>query len=257
MFTGLIQGLGTLKSLGTEQLQITIANPSVSELILPDLAIGDSVAVDGVCLTVETILPQGFIASASPETLKRTTLGRQENSWVNLETSLRVGSKIGGHFVSGHVDSIGCLQEVVQTANSWEITFTSGDSRNGSASRHPRQHLWQQQIAPYIVSKGSIAVNGISLTVADCDPDSRWFKVAVIPHTYEQTNLKYLVPGSSVNLESDILAKYAVKFISSSIGALAARSAGSAQWSERAETTANMADFDEITPAFLAENGFL
>lgn len=248
MFTGLIQGLGTLKSLGTEQLQITIANPSVSQLILPDLAIGDSVAVDGVCLTVETILPQGFIASASPETLNRTTLGRQENSWVNLETSLRVGSKIGGHFVSGHVDGIGCLQEVVQTANSWEITFTSGDRW---------QHLWHTQIAPYIVSKGSIAVNGISLTVADCDPDSRWFKVAVIPHTYEQTNLKYLLPGSWVNLESDILAKYAVKFISSSIGALAARYAGSAQWSERAETSANMAPIDEITPAFLAENGFL
>jgi riboflavin synthase len=248
MFTGLIQGLGTLKSLGTEQLQITIANPSVSELILPDLAIGDSVAVDGVCLTVETILPQGFIASASPETLKRTTLGRQEDRLVNLETSLRVGSKIGGHFVSGHVDGIGCLQEVVQTANSWEITFTAGDRS---------QHLWQTQIAPYIVSKGSIAVNGISLTVADCNPDSRWFKVAVIPHTYEQTNLKYLLPGSWVNLESDILAKYAVKFISSSIGALAGRSAGSAQWSERAETTANMAEFDEITPAFLAEHGFL
>jgi len=248
MFTGLIQGLGTVKSLGTEQLQITIANPSVSELILPDLAIGDSVAVDGVCLTVETILPQGFIASASPETLKRTTLGRQENSWVNLETSLRVGSKIGGHFVSGHVDGIGCLQEVVQTANSWEITFTSGDRW---------QHLWQTQIAPYIVSKGSIAVNGISLTVADCDPDSRWFKVAVIPHTYEQTNLKYLLPGSWVNLESDILAKYAVKFISSSIGALAGRYAGYAQWSDFPETTANMAQIDEITPAFLAENGFL
>lgn len=248
MFTGLIQGLGTLKALGTEQLQISCANPSVSELILPDLAIGDSVAVNGVCLTVETILPQGFIASASPETLKRTTLGRQENSWVNLETSLRVGSKIGGHFVSGHVDGIGCLQEVVQTANSWEITFTSGDRW---------QHLWQQQIAPYIVSKGSIAVNGISLTVADCDPDSRWFKVAVIPHTYDQTNLKYLLPGSWVNLESDILAKYAVKFISSSIGALAARYAGYSQWSDFPETTANMAQIDEITPAFLAENGFL
>ncbi len=247
MFTGLIQGLGTLKSIGMEQLQVTIANPSVSELILPDLASGDSVAVDGVCLTVETILPQGFIASASPETLKRTTLGRQENSWVNLETSLRVGSKIGGHFVSGHVDGIGCLQEVVQTANSWEITFTSGEHW---------QHLWQTQIAPYIVSKGSIAVNGISLTVADCSPDSRWFKVAVIPHTYEQTNLKYLLPGSWVNLESDILAKYAVKFISSSIGALAGR-AVSPQWSTRAENTANLAEFDEITPAFLAENGFL
>lgn len=248
MFTGLIQGLGKVKPLGKEKLQISCAHPSASELILADLAIGDSVAVDGVCLTVETILPQGFIASASPETLKRTTLGRQENSWVNLETSLRVGSKIGGHFVSGHVDGIGYLQEVVPTANSWEMTFTP-DQR--------WQHLWYKQIAPYIVSKGSIAVNGISLTIADCDPDSRWFKVAVIPHTYEQTNLKYLLPGSWVNLESDILAKYAVKFISSSLGALAVRSAGSAQWSELLETSANLAQIDEITPEFLAEHGFI
>lgn len=245
MFTGLIQGLGTLKPLGTEKLQISCANRSVSELILPDLAVGDSVAVDGVCLTVETILPQGFIASASPETLKRTTLGRQEDQLVNLETSLRVGSKIGGHFVSGHVDGIGCLQESVQTANSWEITFTSAD-RWAS--------LWQKQIAPYIVPKGSIAINGISLTVADCAPDSRWFKVAVIPHSYEETNLKYLVPGSWVNLESDILAKYVVKFVSSGLGSLVARSP---QWSDSPAMTANIADLNEITPGFLAEHGFL
>ena len=245
MFTGLIQGLGTLKSLGTEQLKISCANRTVSELILPDLAVGDSVAVDGVCLTVETILSDGFIASASPETLKRTTLGRQEDCLVNLETSLRVGSKIGGHFVSGHVDGIGCLQEVVQAANSWELVFTTADRW---------ALLWQRQIAPYIVSKGSIAVNGISLTVADCDPDSRWFKVAVIPHSYEETNLKYLSPGSWVNLESDILAKYVGKFVSSGLESLVARSS---QWSELPETTANLSEIDEITPGFLAEHGFL
>lgn len=245
MFTGLIQGLGTLKRLGTEKVQISCGNPSVGELILASLAVGDSVAVDGVCLTVETILPQGFVASASPETLKRTTLGRQEDCWVNLEPSLRVGSKIGGHFVSGHVDGIGCLQEVVQTASSWEITFTAADRW---------VPLWQQQIAPYIVPKGSIAVNGISLTVADCAPDSGWFKVAVIPHSYEQTNLKYLPPGSWVNLESDILAKYVVKFVSSGLGSLVARSP---QWSDSSATTANLTDLNEITPGFLAEHGFL
>lgn len=249
MFTGLIQGLGTLKCLGTEKLQISCANRSVSDLILPSLAVGDSVAVDGVCLTVETILPQGFIASASPETLKRTTLGRQEDRLVNLETSLRVGSKIGGHFVSGHVDGIGCLQELVQTANSWEITFTAADRLS---------NLWQQQIAPYIVPKGSIAINGISLTVAECDQDSRTFKVAVIPHSYEETNLKYMVPGSWVNLESDILAKYVVKFVSSGLGALVARSAiNSPIGSDSPATTATMAELNDITPGFLAEHGFL
>jgi len=245
MFTGLIQGLGTLKPLGTEKLQIFCADRSASELILPSLAVGDSVAVDGVCLTVETILLRGFIASVSPETWKRTTLGSQADRPVNLETSLRVGSKVGGHFVSGHVDGIGCLQDLVPTATSWEMTFTTADRW---------AHLWQRQIAPYIVPKGSIAVNGISLTVADCASDSRWFKVAAIPHSYEQTNLKYLLPGSWVNLESDILAKYVVKFVSSGLNSLVGRSAIELDSPANTET---MAELNEITPGFLAEHGFL
>jgi riboflavin synthase len=133
----------------------------------------------------------------------------------------------------------------VQTANSWEITFTTLDRW---------APLWQRQIAPYLVSKGSIAVNGISLTVADCDPDSSWFKVAVIPHSYEQTNLKYLVPGSWVNLESDILAKYVGQFISSGLGSLMARSVQGSTSSASLETLSNLND---ITPDFLAEHGFL
>jgi riboflavin synthase len=141
--------------------------------------IGDSVAVDGVCLTVEQILPEGFLATASPETLQRTTLGRriQTKTNVNLETSLRVGSKIGGHFVTGHVDGIGCLFESIIVANSWEMTFSAPSSL---------EDQWNAHIARYIVGKGSIAVNGISLTVADCDASGSWFKVAVIPHTYSR-----------------------------------------------------------------------
>ncbi len=196
MFTGLIQGLGTLYLQGSERLKIICA-PQASASILQDLVIGDSVAVNGVCLTVVECLPQGFIADASPETRVRSTLGQQEGAWVNLEPSLRVGSKLGGHFVTGHVDGIGYLRAAIQTATFWELTFTVSDPR----------------VTRYIVPKGSIAVNGISLTIADCDAAGTCFTVAVIPLTYGETNLQYLQPESPVNLEGDILGKYVEKFL--------------------------------------------
>ncbi len=220
MFTGLVQAIGTIRPLGGDRWQIACVSEAADE-ILPDLAIGDSVAVDGVCLTVMEVLPQGFIAAASPETLRRTTLGQRQldNNFVNLETALRVGSKLGGHFVMGHVDGIGSLQALEQTATSWEISFSAPGA-----------------IARYIVPKGSIAVNGVSLTIADYDPAMGWFKVAVIPLTYEQTNLRYLRPGSWVNLEGDILGKYVEKLLSSGSSHDAAA---------------------ELTPAFLTEHGYL
>jgi riboflavin synthase len=225
MFTGLVQTLGTIRALGGDRWQISCLSEG-ADGVVRDLAIGDSVAVDGVCLTVMEVLPQGFIAAASPETLRRTTLGQgqSEDCFVNLETSLRVGSKLGGHFVMGHVDGIGYLQALEQTATSWEISFTAPDA-----------------IARYIVPKGSIAVNGVSLTVADYDPDLSWFKVAVIPLTYAQTNLRYLRPGSWVNLEADILGKYIEKLIHS----------GSSR-----DSTSDTSP-DQLTPAFLAEHGYM
>lgn len=210
MFTGLIQGIGNIKPLGNDLFAIKI-NKNAQEIICQDLAIGDSVAVDGICLTVEKILQGNFIATASPETLQRTTLDsnikKQKN--VNLETSLRVGSKIGGHFVSGHVDGIGCLVESVNCQQSWEMTFTAPSEL---------KNQWQTYISPYIVSKASIAVNGVSLTITDCDIEGNWFKVAVIPHTYGQTNLSQLQGGDWVNLESDILGKYVDRLISHRLG---------------------------------------
>ncbi|MEM9163364.1 MAG: riboflavin synthase, partial [Cyanobacteria bacterium P01_F01_bin.4] len=119
-----------------------------------------------------------------------------ENAVVNLETSLRVGSKIGGHFVTGHVDGMGRLDTSTRTANAWDISF----------------QVDSHQVMRYIVPKGSISVNGISLTVADCSPSGDWFSVAVIPVTYAETNLQKLCPGDSVNLEGDILGKYVEKF---------------------------------------------
>jgi len=221
VFTGLIQSIGTIEFQADDRVLI-LCTQKTADLILRDLEIGDSVAVDGVCLTVEEILQMGFTAAASPETLRRTRLGlpQLEYNWVNLETSVRVGSKLGGHFVTGHVDGVGCLETVEQTANSWEISFTA-----------------PEQLARYIVPKGSIAVNGVSLTVADCNSDGTWFKVAVIPHTYAQTNLCYLKDGSLVNLEGDILGKYVEKLLYSRDLPLKSRT-------------------EEITPSFLAEHGY-
>lgn len=231
MFTGLIQGIGTIQSQGQDRLKIKIIRDNIS-VILSDLAIGDSVAVDGVCLTVEEITSDGFWATVSPETLNRSTLAKRTlaAAYVNLETSLRVGSKIGGHFVTGHVDGIGCLSESISTDKAWEMSFVSS---------HTMIEQWQTQIARYIVAKGSIAINGISLTVADCADDGSWFKAAVIPHTYAETNLCHLQPGDLVNIESDVLGKYVDKLISHRLPSFATHQG------------------QDISLAFLTENGYV
>lgn len=230
MFTGLIQSLGTIRVLTDDHFNISCVSSEASSAILQDLALGDSVAVDGICLTVEKVGQQGFVAIASDETLRRTTLSQrhQAATCVNVETSVRVGSKLGGHFVTGHIDGIGCLLESVKTPNSWEMCFTAVPSM---------KELWQSQVARYFVEKGSIAVNGVSLTIADCDPQGSWFKVAVIPHTYAHSNLSQLQIGNWVNIESDILGKYVEKLLG-----------------QRNPAVENV---EEISPSFLMENGYL
>ena len=223
MFTGLIQTVGTLTLLSAEEVKITCPEKS-APLIVQGLEIGDSVAVDGVCLTVTRILGSGFIADVSPETVDRTTIGQTEGSSriVNLETSLRVGSKLGGHFVTGHVDGVGNFQVAKESATSWEMTF----------------QVQSEQVARYILPKGSIAVNGISLTVAKCAPDGSWFTVAVIPHTYAETNLCRLKAGDRVNLEGDILGKYVERFM-------------------RSDSPAQSEVPDRLSMDFLVEHGYL
>lgn len=232
MFTGLIQSVGTLQHLGPYQLKVACSTPQ--DRVLQGIELGDSIAVDGVCLTVETILDKGFIASASPETLAKSTLGKVlDNGKVNLEPSLRVGSKIGGHFVTGHVDGMGQLDRAERIANAWEISFRSVSPA----------------VAQYIVTKGSIAVNGISLTVADCNEAGDWFSTAVIPVTYAETNLQHLKPGDYVNLEGDVLGKYVEKFARSNAPSKTLR--------QRNPSNSELGGRDPISVGFLAENGYM
>ncbi len=192
MFTGLVQSIGTAQLISPSRLRVTCPD------LQPQLAYGDSVAVDGLCLTVVEILADGFLADVSPETLRRSLWGQGSSGQrtVNLEPSLRVGDKLGGHFVSGHIDGVGQLWDQVATNNAWELSFkVSGD------------------IGRYIVPKGSVAVNGVSLTIAEVRQGGCWFSVAVIPQTYRDTNLSLLQAGDPVNVEADMLGKYVEKLL--------------------------------------------
>ena len=227
MFTGLIRTTATLRLLGHNLAQV-VCTGHLPEAILEGLELGDSVAVDGICLTVTEIQARGFVAAVSPETLSRTTLNSDSGEvYVNLEPSLKVGSKLGGHFVTGHIDGVGYLENSVQTENSWEMSFQVSDAK----------------VVRYIVSKGSIAVNGVSLTIAACNSVGSWFKVAVIPLTYAETNLRCLQPGSPVNLEGDVLGKYVEKFLR--LG------------NPAAEAVASLQAMSGVTDGFLAEHGYL
>lgn len=229
MFTGLIQAQGIIQQLGRDRFKISIP-PAQAHSLVEELVMGDSVAVDGVCLTVENILPDGFVATASPETLAKTTLGTraEASTYVNIEPSLQVGAKLGGHFVTGHVDGVGCLLKSVATERSWQMTFGAINSLS---------EAWEHNIARYLIPKGSIAVNGISLTIAECDTKGSWFQCAVIPLTYQETNLASLQEGNWVNLESDILGKYVNKLLNHPSG--------------------NVSQNQEVSLSFLAEHGYL
>ena len=193
MFTGLIQDVGNIflqgKSLRVEGCE------SFSPLHL-----GDSISVDGVCLTVADFAPNGFFADVSEETLSRTTLGRkaERNDFVNLEPALRLSDRLGGHLVSGHVDGLGEVISINKMKNSWNLGISWNDADYGR----------------YICEKGSICIDGISLTVADCSKDGINFSIAVIPHTWTATSLQYLSIGDLVNLEADLMAKYAESLLS-------------------------------------------
>lgn len=192
MFTGLIQHVGTLHALnatdgGGARLKLDIG-PLAS-----DARLGDSIAVEGCCLTVVTLNGTLVEFDAVPETLRRTTLGElRAGARVNLESSLTPGSKLGGHFVQGHIDGTARVARVVEGGRWAEWHFELDDAA----------------LAEQIVEKGSIAIDGISLTVAGCDASAGTFWVALIPETLARTTIAAKREGARVNIESDILGKY-------------------------------------------------
>ena len=195
MFTGLVQAIGTVQRSGSSLL----ISWQPGQGLETALQLGDSVAVDGVCLTVTRLLPQGFSADVSGETLARSTLGAkaERRASVNLEPALRLADRLGGHLVSGHVDGLGRVEAIERQADAWHLALRWNDHHFGR----------------YICDKASVAVNGISLTVAGADEDGSHFWIAVIPHTWTHTTLQHLRPGEEVNLEADLLAKYAEQLL--------------------------------------------
>ena len=192
MFTGLVQGVGAVAGVERSEdgARVTIATPLVAEL-----SAGDSIAINGVCLTAVDLNGDSFAADAMNETLARSSLGDLSlGSEVNLELPLRASDRLGGHVVQGHVDGLGEVIEQHDDGFARRIRFGAPDD-----------------VLRYVVEKGSIAVDGVSLTVTEVD--ERSFTVSLIPETLQRTNLGQLDAGSRVNLEVDVLAKYVEKLI--------------------------------------------
>jgi riboflavin synthase len=189
MFTGLVEAVGEIAEIKPMPAGYRLR---VATSLAPELQPGDSLAVDGVCLTVISADSEGIHADVSPETARITTLGSvKRGARVNLERPLRADARLGGHFVQGHVDGTGTIEDIRAEGDSHWITVT-----------------FPHSMAPFIVRKGSIAVNGISLTIAGAD--ARRFDVQIVPFTWTHTNLQHSRAGDAVNLECDILGKYVV-----------------------------------------------
>lgn len=193
MFTGLIEEKGKVLGIqpGPGGLRLTIEAPLVSG----DVKLGDSVAVNGACLSAVEVAPPALTFDVVRETVERTTLkSLKPGDAVNLERPLQAGDRLGGHMVLGHVDGIGTIRQISKSGGEMVFRFEA-----------------TPKVMTYIVEKGSIAVDGISLTIADLG--ANWFTVAVIPHTLEVTTLGRKTVGGNVNLETDIIGKYVRKFI--------------------------------------------
>ena len=218
MFTGIIEEVGTVRQLipGTVSYRLTVS----ASKVLEGTQVGDSIATNGICLTVTSIHGGCFDADVMAETVRRTSFSTfHAGSRVNLERALTLSSRLGGHIVSGHIDGTGKIRSMEREDNAVWITVEAGPD-----------------LLRYMIEKGSIAIDGVSLTLAYVD--SQCFKVSIIPHTGEETILLTRKPGDLVNLECDIIGKYVEKFLLTPKEEAPAQKTG-------------------IDLAFLAENGFV
>ncbi len=217
MFTGIIQSVGQVSAIAPNASGDWKLSIAVGKLDMSDVALGDSIAVNGVCLTVVSMTAKSFVADVSNETLKVSAFKQLSvGSLVNLEKALRLADRLGGHMVSGHVDAVGHVKSIDVDGASWRYEFAM-----------------PKEIAHYVAHKGSITINGVSLTVNTVGAES--FTVNLVPHTLQETNLGELRVGSMVNLEVDVISRYLERL-------LTGQSAQSQQTS--------------LTPGFLAEHGF-
>jgi len=214
MFTGIIEEIGTIERIerGARSSRLTISG----NIIFSDLKLGDSVAVDGICLTASHISGKQFSADAMPETLTRTALGAlRPGSCVNLERAMAANGRFGGHIVSGHIDGTGKIAHMQSDDNAVRVRIEADSS-----------------LLRYVIPKGSITIDGISLTIVEIDTGG--FSVSVIPHTAMETTLLSKRPGDLVNLENDLIGKYV----------------------ERLTLPHNAVSESKLTIEFLAEHGF-
>ncbi|MDY6905519.1 MAG: riboflavin synthase [Thermodesulfobacteriota bacterium] len=228
MFTGIIEGFGTIQTLRSEGRGKRIRVSA--DIDLQGTAVGDSIAVNGACLTVVALSGNIFEADAAPETLARTTLGRvRGGEKVNLERALRFSDRLDGHIVTGHIDGTGVIRSKRRLDNAVIVTVDAG-----------------KELAGYIVKKGSVAVDGISLTVNDCGDD--FFEVSIIPHTAAITTIGFRNSGDPVNIETDIIGKYVAHFL------FAGRPQGAPDGEKKKEA---MPTAQGISRELLAKSGFL
>ncbi|MGP1366965.1 MAG: riboflavin synthase [Schwartzia sp. (in: firmicutes)] len=189
MFTGIVEEIGEIKAIGNGRFKVMAA------VVLDGLRVGDSIAVNGVCLTVTAFDACSFTADVMPETFRRTTFGALSlGSSVNLERALPLGGRLGGHLVSGHVDGVGQIVDVREEKNARILRISA-----------------PPDILRYVIEKGSVAIEGVSLTVAAVT--AAWFSVSLIPHTREITTLHQKKSGDRLNIENDVVGKYVEKFL--------------------------------------------
>lgn len=199
MFTGIVEDIGKIESV-IDRGDSKKFSVSVSDDFLSEVRIGDSISINGACMTVEQYSNTIFQFTTIKESLSKTNLGNlSQGSYINLEKSMRMNAKIDGHIVSGHIDSIGLVDKVIENEDSWEflIKFSNKFSDN-------------------VIYKGSIAINGVSLTIAEIVKEGNkntTIRISIIPHTFNHTNFKFLKEGDIVNIEFDLLGKYVKRIL--------------------------------------------